>query len=144
MRYSLVLLTLVFLLSSCGSPASPISSGIWQATYTPDPGQSLPATPDTTHLYEINFGSSTIQGFHYACDAGWVKCAPTGFGLPLTGTISKGAADFSFSYKDSPPTTVQITGTFTTGGFSGRFKKTAPGSSTLVGAVTMVWVQSQR
>lgn len=148
MRYLLSMVFLALLLASCQPPSSPISSGVYQSTQIADPGQGLPATPDTTNLFEINLGSSAVQGFHYSCDAGWIKCSPKGTGLPLTGSVSaNGAADFSFTYKGTEtfgPATVQITGTFRTGGFTGRYKRTASGLSPLEGSITMVWVGSQR
>ncbi len=149
MKHLIFTLGLALVLTACpsqnGNP--PISSGIWRATLTPDPGQSLPTTADTTNLYELNFGSASLTGWHYACDAGWINCAPKGYGLAVTGALSAGAADFQFTYNSTPsipPVTVKITGAFTTGGFTGRFQRTAPSLSPVVGSATMVWVSSQR
>lgn len=149
MKHLLFAFGLASMLMACPSPnGNPaISSGIWRSTETPDPGQSLPSNPISSQIYELSFGNGTVTGWHYACDTQWVNCAPTGYGLPLTGTLSNGAADFRFSYKSTPsiPTvTVQITGTFSAGGFVGRFQRTAPSLSPIIGSVTMVWVSSQR
>jgi hypothetical protein len=149
MRLLVLIVGLCLTLVSCPSPepGPVLTSGIWRSTETFDAGQGLTTTPITGQLYELNFASGTVSGWRYGCDQNWVGCAPKGFGLALTGTVSQGAADFKFAFKPlaDGTTTMQINGTFSTGGFVGRFKRISPGDSNpKVGDVTMVWLQSQR
>jgi hypothetical protein len=142
---------LASMLAACSSPepGPVLTSGIWRSTETYDAGQSQRTEPITTQIFELNFVGNTVTGWRYGCDQSWINCAPKGFGLALTGTVSKGAADFEFSFKPlsdgATPTKVQITGTFSSGGFVGRFRRISPASSKPeVGDLTMTWLQSQR
>ncbi len=142
-----LLFGLAWLLSACGDDPLP-TTGFWRSTETPDPIMGVAQTPETISLYEFNFSTAGVTGWRYGCDAGWIACAPKGYGLALSGTISKGMGDFSFTYLPAfgLNVKVRITGAFTTGGFVGHFKKTSStGSYTPVkGNVTMVWVSTQR
>jgi hypothetical protein len=142
-----LLLGLAWSLSACGTDPLP-AAGVWRSTETPDPIMGVAQTPDTTHLYEFNFATAGVSGWHYACSADWTACAPKGYGLALSGALLTGTGDFSFTYLPAFGLTVKvrITGTFSTGGFVGRFEKTSStGSYTPVkGNVTMVWVSTQR
>jgi hypothetical protein len=151
MRFQIALLGVLLTAVSCSSPepGPVLTSGIWRVTRTYDAGQGQTTNPITDQIFELNFAAGTVVGWRYACDQNWIKCAPKGYGLALTGTVSKGAADLEFSYKPlsdgATPAKVQITGTFSTGGFVGRFKQINPAPGmTEVGAWTMVWLQSQR
>jgi hypothetical protein len=142
-----VLLSLALVGCSSPEPGPVLTSGIWRSTETYDAGQSQTTAPITGQIYEFNFAAGTVVGWRYGCEQGWINCAPKGYGLALTGTVSKGVGDFEFIYKPTSSGTskVQITGTFSTGGFVGRFKRTNSYSSKPeVGAVTMIWLQSQR
>lgn len=138
------LFALLSLLIACTESNPLPTNGFWRSTEIQDPNP-FTHSPDTTNLYEFNFGTSSVTGWRYGCDAQWTACAPKGYGLALSGSL----ANFEFSYKpltDGTVVKVRITGAFTSGGFNGRFEKTANTGaySTVKGNITLTWVQSQR
>ena len=147
--HHVIIMLVVSSLVACPSPepGPALTSGIWRSTEIYDPGQGQTTAAITTQIFELSFANNAVTGWRYGCDQSWINCAPKGYGLALTGTVSKGAADFEFSFKplSNGSTKVQITGTFSSAGFVGRFKRTDPGASKpQVGDLTMTWLQSQR
>lgn len=130
---------LAIVLVACPSPGgSPLQSGVFQARIVYKNNQVF-----TNDLFEISFGTNTVSGFRYACDANWQNCAPKGTGLPVTGTYTGNTADFSFTFSNTGP--FNISGTFATASFSGTFTKPAETNPDYkTGTITMTWVAAQR